>query len=46
MRAHLAEAKRLLDESLSKVPPEYHAAMLTNLRVNRDIMAACKEQDL
>ena len=39
-RVHLDEAKRLLDESLANVPEEYHEAMLTNLRVNRAIMAA------
>ncbi len=39
-RAHLEEAKRLLDESLANVPVEYHESMLTNLRVNREIMAA------
>ena len=42
-RAHLAEAKRLLDESLGKVPVEYHESMLTSLRVNRDIVAAWEE---
>jgi hypothetical protein len=39
-RAHLEEAKHLLDESLANVPEEYHEAMLTNLRLNREIMAA------
>ena len=39
-RAHLAAAKRLLDESLAKVPTEYHAAMLSNVRLNREITAA------
>ena len=39
-RAHLEEAKRLLDETLANVPVEHHEAMLTNLRVNREIMAA------
>ena len=39
-RAHLEDAKRLLDESLANVPEEYHEAMLTNLRLNREIMAA------
>ncbi len=45
-RAHLEKAKRLLDESLANVPEEYHEAMLTNLRVNREITAACREQGL
>ena len=34
------EAKRLLDEALAMVPAEYHEAMLTNVRVNREITAA------
>ena len=40
--AHLAAAKRLLDEALAKVPVEHHAAMLANLRVNREIERARK----
>jgi hypothetical protein len=39
-RAHLAETKRRLDASLAKVPAEHHAAMLTNLRLHREIVAA------
>ena len=42
-RSHLEEAKRLLDESLSRVPAEYHESMLTNLRVNREIVAEWEE---
>jgi tetratricopeptide (TPR) repeat protein len=42
-RAHLEKAKRLLDEALAKVPAEHHEAMLTNLRVNREISAAARE---
>jgi serine/threonine protein kinase/tetratricopeptide (TPR) repeat protein len=45
-RAHLAAAKRKLDKSLAKVPAEHHAAMLANVRVNREIVAAAKEQGL
>jgi hypothetical protein len=45
-RAHLAAAKRLLDESFAKMPPEHHAAMLANVRVNREIAAAAKEARL
>ena len=45
-RAHLAEAKRLLDEALAKVPAEHHASMLANVRVNREIAAAAKAQGL
>ena len=39
-RAHLAGAKRLLDEALAKVPEEHHEAMRTNVRVHREIRAA------
>ncbi len=39
-RAHLEEAKRLVDESLATVPSEYDEPILTNLRINREIMAA------
>ncbi len=42
-RAHLEEAKRLLDESVAHVDEETRQSMLTNLRLNREIMAACKE---
>jgi len=45
-RAHLAKARRLLDELLAKVPEEHHQAMRTNVRLNRDILAACTEQGL
>ncbi len=45
-RAHLEEAKRLLDKSLANVPEESHEAMLTNLRAHREIMTACEEQGL
>jgi tetratricopeptide (TPR) repeat protein len=41
-KAHLAAAKRLLDETLAKVPAEHHAAMLANVRVNREIAAAAE----
>ncbi len=39
-RAHLAEAKRLLDEWVAHVDEETRQTMLTNLRLNREIMAA------
>ncbi len=45
-RTHLAAAKRLLDESLAKVPAEHHAAMLANVRANREIAAAAKAAGL
>ena len=41
---HLDEAKRLLDSALALVPDEYHESMLTNVRVNREIMAAWKSE--
>ncbi len=43
-RAHVEEAKRLLDESVAHVDDETRESMLTNLRVNREIMAAWTEQ--
>jgi hypothetical protein len=43
-RAHLAEAKRLLDDVIAKNPPEHHESMCTNLRVNREILAAWREE--
>ena len=39
-RAHLEEAKRLLDESVAHVDDETRTSMLTNLRIPREIMAA------
>jgi tetratricopeptide (TPR) repeat protein len=45
-RTHLVAAKRLLDESVANVDAETRASMLANLRVNREIVAACKEQGL
>ncbi len=39
-RSHLMEAKRLLDEAMAHVPDDSRDLMLTNLRVNRKIMAA------
>jgi hypothetical protein len=45
-RTHLVAAKRLLDEAVAKVDAETRASMLANLRVNREIAAAAKEQGL
>ncbi len=39
-RAHLLEAKRLLDDSVAHVDDATRASMLTNLRVNREVLAA------
>ena len=43
-RAHLVEAKRLLDESLACVPEEHHESMCRNLRLNREILASWREE--
>ncbi len=43
-RAHLAEAKRLLDESVADVDVETRASMLTNLRLNREVLAAWRAE--
>jgi tetratricopeptide (TPR) repeat protein len=43
-RTHLDAAKRLLDEALSKVPEEYHESMCRNVRLNREILAAWREE--
>jgi len=45
-RAHLAEAKRLLDESMTHFDEETRQRVLANLRLPREIAAACKEQGL
>ncbi len=42
-RAHLEEAKRLLDESVAHVDDDTRKSMLTNLRLHRDIVAAWEE---
>jgi len=39
-RAHLVDARRLLDEAVANVPDDVRTSMLTNLRLNRDIVAA------
>jgi hypothetical protein len=39
-RAHLAQAKRLLDESVASVPAEHRESMVANVRLNREIAAA------
>ena len=41
---HLVKAKRLLDEALANVAEQYHESMLTNVRVNREILAAWREE--
>jgi serine/threonine protein kinase/tetratricopeptide (TPR) repeat protein len=43
-RAHLEDARRLLDEAMADVPEEGHESMVTNLRVNREIMAAWRAE--
>ncbi len=44
--SHLEEAKRLLDESMTHFDEETRQRVLTNLRLPREIAAACKEQGL
>ncbi len=43
-RAHLEAAKRLLDESVANADAEARESMLTNLRLNREIMAAWRAE--
>jgi serine/threonine protein kinase/tetratricopeptide (TPR) repeat protein len=45
-RAHLAHAKRLLDDLVAHAPPECRDSMLANVRVNREIVAAAREHGL
>ena len=42
-RAHLAEAKRLLDHLVEHAPEEYRESMLKNVRLHREIMEAWEE---
>jgi tetratricopeptide (TPR) repeat protein len=41
-RAHVVEARRLLDESVAIVDEETRESMLTNRRLSREITAACE----
>jgi serine/threonine protein kinase/tetratricopeptide (TPR) repeat protein len=41
--AHLAEAKRQLDDLVEHAPPECREPMLTNVRLHREIVAAARE---
>jgi tetratricopeptide (TPR) repeat protein len=43
-RADLAAAKQGLDRRLAVNPPEFHEGMRTNIRLNREILAACKAE--
>lgn len=45
-RSHLVAARRLLDESLARVPEPRREAMRANLRVHREILSACREQGI
>jgi hypothetical protein len=45
-RAHLVEAKRLLDDLVAHAPPEDRESMLANVRTNREIVEACKAEGL
>jgi tetratricopeptide (TPR) repeat protein len=43
-RAHLAEAKRLLDFMVEHAPPECRESMLANVRLHREIVAAWRAE--
>jgi tetratricopeptide (TPR) repeat protein len=45
-RAHLAEAKQLLDFLIEHAPPDCRESMLANVRLHREIAAAAKEAGL
>jgi hypothetical protein len=45
-RAHLAEAKRRLDELVAHAPEDCRASMLTNVRVHREIAEAAKAEGI
>jgi hypothetical protein len=45
-RAHLAEAKRLLDFMVEHAPPDCRESMLANVRLHREIAAAAKAAGL
>jgi len=42
--AHLDEVKRLLDDLLARNPPEYRESMCRHRRVNREILAAWRQE--
>jgi hypothetical protein len=42
-RAHLVEAKRLLDFLVEHAPPECRETMLANVRLHREIVAAWRD---
>jgi tetratricopeptide (TPR) repeat protein len=43
-RAHLDEARRLLDFTLDNSPPDCRETMLANVRLHRDVAAAWREE--
>jgi hypothetical protein len=43
-RAHIVEAKRLLDEAAAPLDDESRLSMRTNVRLNREILAAWKKE--
>ena len=45
-RAHLVEAKRHLDFMVEHAPPEFRESMLANVRLHREIVAACKAEGI
>jgi tetratricopeptide (TPR) repeat protein len=45
-RAHLGEAKKLLDFLVENAPEESRGPMLANVRLHREIVAACKAEGI
>jgi tetratricopeptide (TPR) repeat protein len=45
-RAHLVEAKRLLDFLVAHTPPDLRGAVAANVRLHREILAAARAQGL
>jgi tetratricopeptide (TPR) repeat protein len=45
-RAHVVEAKRLLDDVVAHAPEEFRGDMLANVHLHREVVAAAKEAGL
>ena len=43
-REHIARAKRILEETLRRVPAEHHEGMLANIRNNREVVVASQRE--
>ena len=46
IKAHLVEAKRLLDFAVEHSPEEYRESMLTNVALHRGIVRAWEEHEV